>query len=57
MIALARSQRRVSTGGNQSEAAQIMGISRQTMHTRLRTVGITVSRSVEQADDEATSTD
>jgi len=42
------------TRGNQGEAARIMGISRQTMHTRLRTLGITVSRSVEEADDEAT---
>ena len=42
------------TRGNQREAARIMGISRQTMHTRLRTLGITVSHSVVEADDDAT---
>ena len=42
------------TRGNQREAARIMGISRQTMHARLRTLGITVSRSVEEADEDAT---
>jgi DNA-binding NtrC family response regulator len=41
------------TGGNQREAARMLGISRQTMRTRLRTLGLTVNLAVE-IDDETT---
>jgi two-component system nitrogen regulation response regulator GlnG len=41
------------TLGNQREAARLMGISRQTMRGRLRSLGIHVSHTVETGDDSA----
>ncbi len=41
------------TGGNRREAARLMGISRQTMRTRLRSLGIHVSYSVETDEEPA----
>ncbi|WP_437231124.1 sigma-54-dependent transcriptional regulator [Planctomicrobium sp. SH661] len=37
------------TGGNQNQAAKVLGISRQTLRMRLRELGISVSHSVEQS--------
>jgi two-component system nitrogen regulation response regulator GlnG len=39
------------TSGNQREAARILGISRQTMRVRLRSLGMHISRSVGLDDD------
>jgi DNA-binding NtrC family response regulator len=39
------------SGGNQREAAQILGISRQTMRTRLRSLGLTVNLTPEIEDE------
>jgi two-component system nitrogen regulation response regulator GlnG len=39
------------TGGNYTAAAELLGISRQTMRVRLRALGISVSHSVELDDD------
>jgi two-component system nitrogen regulation response regulator GlnG len=41
------------TGGNQREAAQLLGISRQTLRTKLRALGLTVNLALE-IDDENT---
>jgi DNA-binding NtrC family response regulator len=41
------------TGGNQREAARLIGISRQTMRTKLRALGLTVSLGVEIDDESA----
>jgi DNA-binding protein Fis len=41
------------TGGNQREVAQLLGISRQTMRTKLRSLGLTVNMALE-IDDENT---
>jgi DNA-binding NtrC family response regulator len=41
------------TGGNQREAARLLGISRQTIRTRLRSLGLTVSLGVEIEDETA----
>jgi two-component system nitrogen regulation response regulator GlnG len=38
------------TGGNQREAARLLGISRQTMRTKLRSLGLTVSHALEIED-------
>jgi DNA-binding NtrC family response regulator len=40
------------TNGNHRDAARMLGISRQTMRTRFRTLGLQVSHSVEGGDDE-----
>ncbi|UJR83705.1 Hypothetical protein I5071_57760 [Sandaracinus amylolyticus] len=40
------------TRGNQREAAHLLGISRQTLRTRLRALGIQVGHSIESADDD-----
>ena len=40
------------TNGNQRDAARMLGISRQTMRTRLRTLGLQVTHSVEGGEDE-----
>jgi len=45
------------TRGNQREAARLMGISRQTMHTRLRTLGIQVGYSAVEAESGSSSGD
>ena len=39
------------TGGNQRDAAKLLGISRQTMRVRLRALGLVVTSSVENNDD------
>jgi DNA-binding NtrC family response regulator len=41
------------TGGNQREAARILGISRQTMRTKLRSLGLTVNLALEIDDETA----
>jgi two-component system nitrogen regulation response regulator GlnG len=41
------------TGGNQREAAQLLGISRQTMRTKLRALGLTVNHALEIDDENA----
>jgi DNA-binding protein Fis len=40
------------THGNYTEAARLLGISRQTMRVRLRALGLQVTHSVESSDDE-----
>jgi two-component system nitrogen regulation response regulator GlnG len=40
------------TGGNQREAARLLGISRQTVRNRLRALGMQVTHSVETQDSE-----
>jgi DNA-binding NtrC family response regulator len=40
------------TGGNQREAAKLLGISRQTMRSRLRSLGLTVNMALEIEDEE-----
>jgi two-component system nitrogen regulation response regulator GlnG len=39
------------THGNQRDGARLLGISRQTLRTRLRTLGMHVTHSVESDDD------
>ncbi|HEY4178062.1 MAG TPA: sigma-54 dependent transcriptional regulator [Kofleriaceae bacterium] len=39
------------TNGNQRDAARLLGISRQTMRVRMRSLGLSISRSVELDDD------
>jgi DNA-binding protein Fis len=39
------------TGGNQREAARTLGISRQTMRTKLRSLGLTVNLALEMEDE------
>jgi len=41
------------TNGNYTEAAKLLGISRQTMRVRLRTLGLSVTHSVGSSDDES----
>jgi two-component system nitrogen regulation response regulator GlnG len=41
------------TGGNQREAARLLGISRQTMRTKLRFLGLTVNMALEIDDENA----
>jgi DNA-binding NtrC family response regulator len=41
------------SGGNQREAARMLGISRQTMRTKLRSLGLTVSHALEIEDENA----
>jgi two-component system nitrogen regulation response regulator GlnG len=41
------------TGGNQHQAARLLGIARQTLRTKLRDVGLHVTHSVEADEDEA----
>jgi DNA-binding NtrC family response regulator len=41
------------THGNHTEAAKLLGISRQTMRVRLRALGLQVTHSVETSDDES----
>jgi DNA-binding protein Fis len=41
------------TGGNQREAARLLGISRQTMRTKLRSLGLTVNMALEIDDENA----
>jgi two-component system nitrogen regulation response regulator GlnG len=40
------------TGGNQYQAARILGIARQTLRVKLRDLGLTITRSVEGGDEE-----
>jgi len=40
------------TGGSQVKAAEILGITRRTLRTRLRELGITITRSIESEPDE-----
>ena len=42
-----------STGGNQLRAARILGIARRTLRLRLREVGLSVKKSVEEDEDDA----
>jgi len=42
------------TGGNQHQAARLLGIARQTLRVKLRDLGLHVSQSVEVDDDQAT---
>jgi two-component system nitrogen regulation response regulator GlnG len=42
-----------STGGNQFQAARILGISRRTLRLRLRELGLSVTKSVEGDEDDA----
>ena len=46
LLALALEQ----TGGNQRDAARLLGISRQTMRMRMRALGLSIARSVEHDD-------
>ena len=41
------------TGGNQVQAARVLGITRNSLRFKLRALGITVERSVWSADDQA----
>ena len=41
------------TGGNQVQAAKILGITRGSLRTKIRTLGITIERSVWSADDQS----
>jgi two-component system nitrogen regulation response regulator GlnG len=41
-----------STNGNQVQAARVLGIARQTLRTKLRETGLTITRSVEGGDDD-----
>ena len=41
------------TGENQPQAAQILGITRNSLHHKLRALGITIARAVCAADDQA----
>jgi two-component system nitrogen regulation response regulator GlnG len=41
------------TCGNQREAARLLGISRQTMRTKLRSLGLTVNLALEIDDESA----
>jgi DNA-binding NtrC family response regulator len=41
-----------STGGNQFRAAQLLGITRRTLRLKLRELGITVTKTVEAAEDD-----
>jgi DNA-binding NtrC family response regulator len=45
------------TGGNQRDAAQLLGISRQTMRSRMRALGVTVSTAHEIEDEGETPLD
>jgi two-component system nitrogen regulation response regulator GlnG len=40
------------TGGNQHQAARLLGIARQTLRTKLRDLGLHVTHSVEADEDE-----
>jgi DNA-binding NtrC family response regulator len=40
-----------STGGNQLQAARILGITRRTLRLKLRELGLTITKSVEGGDD------
>ncbi|HET6572079.1 MAG TPA: sigma-54 dependent transcriptional regulator [Fimbriiglobus sp.] len=40
------------TGGNQVQAAELLGITRKTLRARMRDLGLTITRSVETAEDE-----
>jgi len=40
------------TGGNQVQAADLLGITRKTLRARMRELGLTITRSVETAEDE-----
>jgi two-component system, NtrC family, response regulator AtoC len=40
------------TGGNQVQAAELLGITRKTLRARMRELGLTITRSVEAAEDE-----
>jgi two-component system nitrogen regulation response regulator GlnG len=40
------------TGGNQLQAARILGITRGSLRTKIRTLGITIARSVWSDDDQ-----
>jgi two-component system nitrogen regulation response regulator GlnG len=42
-----------STGGNQSRAARILGIARRTLRWRLRELGLSVTKFVEEDEDNA----
>jgi two-component system nitrogen regulation response regulator GlnG len=42
-----------STGGNQFQAARILGIARRTLRLRLRELGLSVTKSVEGDEDDA----
>ena len=42
-----------STGGNQLRAARILGIARRTLRLRLRELGLSVTKSVEEDEDDA----
>jgi len=42
-----------STGGNQLQAARILGIARRTLRLRLRELGLSVTKSVEEDEDDA----
>ena len=42
-----------STGGNQVQAAQVLGIARRTLRLRLRELGLSVAKSVEGDEDDA----
>ena len=42
-----------STGGNQFQAARILGIARRTLRLRLRELDLSVTKSVEGDEDEA----
>ncbi len=41
-----------STGGNQLRAAQLLGITRRTLRIKLRELGLTVTKTVEAAEDD-----
>ena len=40
------------TGGNQLQAAKILGITRGSLRTKVRTLGITIERSVSPPEDQ-----
>jgi DNA-binding protein Fis len=41
-----------STGGNQLRAAQLLGITRRTLRVKLRELGLSVTKTVEAAEDD-----
>jgi two-component system nitrogen regulation response regulator GlnG len=41
------------TNGNQYQAARVLGMARQTLRLRLRELGISLTKSVEEADESA----
>jgi two-component system nitrogen regulation response regulator GlnG len=46
-----------STGGNQLQAARILGIARRTLRLRLRELGLSVTKSVDGDEDDAIAPD